>query len=176
MSQGSSFPGGMLHMNIQDDWDYGRDVNTMGGMSGAMAAAVLNFTSCGIPLLYNGMEVANNTGGTNPHTQINWNFGTLFDEFYTQIIALRKSHPVLQQGGTVWRTNSAPGQVVTYSRTGGEEILVEINYSNSQTSGTISGLPTGWTEVTPVGGPGGQSHTAPPNFSLKPKDFAIFKH
>lgn len=175
-AQANQFPVGMMHMNIQDDWDYARDVNVLNGMAGAMDAAVMNFTISGIPLLYNGMEVANNAGGVNTHAKINWNFGTPFPQFYSQLIALRQSHPVLQQGGTVWRANSASGQVLTYSRTGGEELLIEINESGSAVGGTISGLPTGWTEVTPSGAPGGQSHTSPPNFSLQAHDFAIFKH
>ena len=81
----------------------------------------------------------------------------------------------LQQGTLTWLTNSS-AQVATYDRTGGgNEYIVEINTNGTAASGTITG-PTGtWTDVTPVGSPGGTSHVAPPSFSLAAYDFAIFK-
>src|SRR3569833_3144454 len=90
----SSFtsPAGMLHMNMQDNWDFfntanntARDVNMLGGYPQALAAAVFNCTISGVPLIYNGMEVANSNGGVNPHALINWT-GTnsdIFRTFYT---------------------------------------------------------------------------------------------
>lgn len=175
-------PTGMLHMNIQDDWDLAnRDVVTLGGYPQAMAAAVFNFTTSGVPLVYNGMEVANNNGGNNPHTQINWNGSEAytFTTFYQQLIALRNnSNGALQQGTTTWVTNSS-SSVSSYDRTGGgSEYLVEINTSSSAQSGTISPPAGGaWIEVTPAGAPGGQSHENPGtgDFSLQGYDFAIFQ-
>jgi len=177
-TSGYTSPAGMMRMNIQDDWDLDRDIVTLGGYPQAMAAAVFNFTIDGVPLVYNGMETANNSGGVNPHSQVNWS-GTnsaAFTTFYTQMIALRNnSGGALQQGTLTWLTNSSAA-VATYDRTGGgNEYIVEINTNGSAASGTITG-PTGtWTEVTPAGAPGGQSHVAPPSFNLAPYDFAIFK-
>ena len=177
-TSGFTSPAGMMRMNIQDDWDLDRDIVTLGGYPQAMAAAVFNFTIDGVPLVYNGMEAANNSGGVNPHIQVNWT-GTnsaQFNTFYTQMIALRNgSGGALQQGTLTWLTNSS-AQVVTYDRTGGgNEYIVEINTNGTAASGTITG-PTGtWTEVTPAGAPGGQTHVAPPSFNLAAYDFAIFK-
>ena len=172
-------PAGMKHMNIQDDWDLDRDVVKYGGNAQAMAAAAFDFTIDGIPLLYNGMEAANNNGGVNSHTQINWSgsAATTFATFYTRLLALRNgSAGALQQGGTTWVTNSAPSQVSSYYRgSSGNEYLVEINTAAGTVTGTLSPPGSGtWTDVTPPGAPGGTTHTAPPNFSLQGYDFAIF--
>lgn len=172
----NNFPANTLHMAMQDNWDKERDVNKL-GLAGAKAAAVFNFTINGVPLLYNGMEAMNNTGGVNSHSQINWGALSTYTPFYQQLIALRANHYALTQGTLAWLSNSAPGQVLTYDRVAnGEEFVVTINSSNSAVSGTInvsSGQP--WTEMTPTGAPGGQAHTAPTGFNLQPKDFAIFQ-
>jgi len=172
-------PAGMLHMNIGDDWDTDRDVITYGGYPQAMAAATFNFTIDGVPLMYNGMEVANNNGGINSHTQINWGGAnsTQFTNFYNQLLALRNgSGGALQQGTLTWVTNSSAA-VTSYDRTGGgNEYLVEINTNGGAVSGTISPPAGGaWVDVTPVGSPGGQAHTLPPNMNLTGYDFAVFK-
>jgi len=172
-------PAGMLQMNVADDWDLDRDVVTLGGYPQAMAAAVWDFTITGVPLMYNGMEVANNNGGVNPHTLINWNGpnATQFTNFYSQLLALRNgSGSALQQGTLTWVTNSSAA-VASYDRTGGgNEYLIEINTNSGVATGTISPLAGGaWIEVTPVGAPGGQSHPQPPNITLQGYDFTIFQ-
>jgi glycosidase len=176
-------PAGMLHMNIQDDWDLtNRDVVTLGGYSQAMAAAVFDCTTSGVPLIYNGMEVANNNGGNNPHTQINWNGSNAyaFQTFYQQLLTLRNnSAGALQQGTTTWVTNSSNNAISTYDRSGGgQEYLIEINTTANSFSGTVSPPAGGaWIEVTPPGAPGGQNHVNPGtgNLSLQGWDFAIFQ-
>ena len=175
-------PAAMLEMNIQDDWDMvNRDNIVLGGYAQAMAAAVWDFTITGVPLMYNGMEVANTNGGDNSHTQIDWT-GTdsaAFTTFYTQLLALRNgSGGALQQGTMTFETCSSSA-VTAYDRTGGgNEYFIEINTNGSTASGTVSS-PSGatWTEVTPAGAPGGTSHELPStgSFSLQAYDFAIFK-
>jgi len=179
MRQVNEYPPDMKHMSIQDDWDTPRDVNTFGGPAGAQAAAVFNFTQTGVPLVYNGMEIGNAAGGTNPHAPIDWNSGTPgFPAFYRQLIALRRSSPALRQGAMTWLLNSVPSQVLTYTRAGGgQEFLVEVNCSAAPASGTVQ-APAGskWTEVRLAGTQqGGRAHTAPARFTLQPKEFAIFK-
>ena len=173
-------PAGMMHMNIQDDWDDARDVNVLGGAAQAMAAACWDFTISGVPLLYNGMEVGNNTGGTDSHTQINWNGGgaATFTALYTGLLSLRNnSGGALQQGTTTFETNSSAA-VITYYRTGtNNQYYIEINTNGNTVTGTCN-CPSGaaWTDVSPTGSPGGKSHELPStgDFSLKPYDFAIF--
>jgi cyclomaltodextrinase len=175
-SEVSNYPAGTLHMAMQDNWDNQRDVNLL-GLAGAKAAAFFNFTLNGAPLLYNGMEAMNNTGGTDSHTQINWSGLSTYQPFYQQLIALRYNHYALTQGKLTWLTNSASGQLLTYDRVAnGEQFVMEVNFSNVAVSGTINVTSNqAWTEMTPVGAPGGQAHTVPSNFYLQPKDFAIFQ-
>lgn len=175
-SEISNFPAGTLHLAMQDNWDYARDVNVL-GLAGAKAAAAFNFTINGVPLLYNGMEAMNNAGGVNSHTQINWGGLSTFTPFYQQLIALRTNHYALQQGSLNWLGNSASGQVLTYSRAAsGEEFVVTINLGGGASSGSINvSGGQAWTEMTPTGAPGGQAHTVPPNFYLQAKDFAVFQ-
>lgn len=174
-------PATMLHMNIQDDWDVSnRDNIVLGGYSQAMAAAAWDFTVSGVPLMYNGMEVANNNGGQNSHTQIDWtgsNAGK-FTTFYTQLLALRNgSGGALQQGSTSFISTSSAA-VICYKRTGGgNTYLIEINTNGGTASGTLASQTGPWTDVTPAGAPGGTGHKLPSTgtFSLQGYDFAIFK-
>ncbi|RYZ63683.1 MAG: hypothetical protein EOP08_10485, partial [Proteobacteria bacterium] len=66
-SQTSGYPAGMLHMNLLQTWDYDQPTKLFGGAAGAMAAATVNFTLNGTPLVYNGEEVANNNSSVNSH-------------------------------------------------------------------------------------------------------------
>lgn len=173
-------PATMLHMNVQDDWDYAnRDNVTLGGFAQAMAAGVWDFTISGVPLMYNGMEVANTNGGQNSHTQIDWtgSEASTFTTFYTQLLALRNSGPALQQGSTSFISTSSSA-VIAYERTSGSvSYLIEINTNGGSASGTLTAQSGTWTEVTPAGAPGGKSHELPStgDFSLKGYDFAIFQ-
>ena len=168
-------------MTILQNWDLTQDFQLYGGTSGTMAAAVFNFTIDGVPLIWNGQEVGNNNSGNNTHNVINWtgSNASTFTQFYTSLIALRSGNTALQQGSLTWVTNTRPNQVISYDRSDiNGEFLIEINFSGTQTTGSLSNLPAGaatWTEVTPPGAPGGLNHTAPPYFTLAPHDFAIFR-
>lgn len=176
-SQVRDFPAGMTHMSVQDDWDTPRDVNAFGGPAGAMAVAAFNFTNTGVPLVYNGMEIGNTAGTTNPHAPINWQGGDpRFPGFYRQLIALRLHNPAFTSGQMAWLPNSAPAQLLTYMRAGGgSEFLMEINLTPTAAQGKITApLGSGWKEVPLAGA---QIGTAPalPQVSLPPKSFAIFR-
>lgn len=173
-------PPGMMHLNIQDDWDFNRDVITYGGNAQAIAASVYNLTINGAPLIYNGMEVGNSNGGVNSHAQINWNGPNArqFSTFYSQLLALRNhSRGALQQGPTIWLKNSAPGKVASYCRgTGDNMYLVEINTSAGPVQGTLAAVPPGnWKDVTPDAAPGRRLHAAPSKFALIGYDFAVYR-
>lgn len=178
-NQESGWPAGMLHMSLTQDWDLGDDLQIYGGVPNTLDAAVFNYTIDGIPLLFNGEEVGNSASGVNTHTAINWSSSnaSTFTPFYTQLIALRNANPALQQGTVTWETNSASAQVATYLRSiGSAQFLIEINFSNSNISGTVD-VPAGnsWTDVTPSGSPGGKNHAQPGTLALQPYDFAIFQ-
>ena len=169
-------PKGMMHLNVQDDWDFDRDVVVYGGAAQAMAAAVYNLTADGVPLVYNGMEVGNANGGVNSHTQIDWegrNAAT-FEPLYRQLLALRNhSNGALQQGPTQWLTNSAAHDVSTYLRGApGNQYLIEINTADAPVSGTVNGVPSGrWVDVTPRDDHGSG---VPAAYSLPAYGFAIY--
>ncbi len=177
-SQVTDFPAGMTHMSVQDDWDTPRDVNSFGGPAGAMAVAVFNFTNTGVPLIYNGMEIGNAAGATNAHAPINWAGGNpRFPGFYQSLIALRRENPAFTQGAMRWLPNSAPGQVLTYTRTGGgSEFLVEINLTSTPARAKIdAALGSGWTQVPLAGTQAGVAPAALPQVSLPPKSFALYR-
>ncbi len=177
-SQVRDFPADMTHMSVQDDWDTPRDVNSFGGPAGAMAVAVFNFTNTGVPLLYNGMEIGNAAGKTNPHAPINWQGGDpRFPGFYRQLIALRLHNPAFTQGAMAWLPNSAPAQLLSYARAGGgSEFLVEINLTSTPARGKINAaLGSGWTQVPLAGAQSGVAPALLPQVSLPAKSFAIFR-
>ena len=173
--QTDEFPPGMQHLSLQDNWDTPRDVSAFGGAAGARAAAVFNFTFTGVPLLYNGMEIGNAGGGVNPHGPINWTGGDpRFPAFYKQLLALRRGSPALHSGTLTWLPNSAPSQLLTYTRSGGgTEFLIAINLSSGAVHSTLTApVGIGWKEVLL---PGGAAHTALPQIVMPPQSFAIFQ-
>ena len=153
-SQVADFPAGMQHMSVQDDWDTPRDINSFGGPSGAQAVAAFNFTNTGIPLMYNGMEVGNAAGARNPHAPIVWKSGDpRFAAFYKSLIALRHSSPAFTTGTMTWLPNTAPHQLLSYTRSGGgAEFLVTVNPTPTPVSGKISAAVGGGWKPVPVAG------------------------
>jgi glycosidase len=166
-------------MTLLQDWDLDEDLTLYGGAPHTMAAATFNFTIDGIPMLFNGEEVGNDRSGVNTHTPIDWTGpnAASFAPFYASLLALRNGNPALQQGAVEWITNSAPDSVVSYTRRNSDStFLVVINFGSGAVGGTLTGLDSGqWTDVSPVGSPGGTSHVQPPAFSLAAYDFAVFR-
>lgn len=177
-SQVTDFPTGMQHMSVQDDWDTPRDINSFGGKTGAQAVAVFNFTNTGIPLLYNGMEVGNAAGTTNPHAPIVWaNGDPSFTTFYHSLITLRHQNPALTQGVMTWLPNSLPKQLLSYTRAGGgSEFLITINPTGTPLSGKITAtLGTGWKAVSVAGAEASASFSALPSVALPPRSFTVYR-
>lgn len=151
--QSSLFPRGALHMRMSDDHDELRAV-TRYGYPGAIAASALMFTLDGTPLIYNGMEVGDSTQSSDPALfepqKIFWDAAKWHPEypkFYAEMIEMRRSHPALQQGATIWLRNSDEQHVVTYLRRAGkDEFLIAVNLSNSPFRGSVEA--TGdWKEI-----------------------------
>jgi len=179
MAQKSGYPTTMRHVTLLQDWDLGEDLQIYGGVANTLVAATFAFTIDGVPMLFAGEEVANDASGVNTHTVIDWTSSnaTSFSAFYESLLALRNGNPALQQGGVSWVSNTAGGSVVTYARTDGTStFLVALNFSASSVSGTVSApSASGWSDVSPVGSPGGTNHAMPPQVSLAPYDFAVFR-
>ncbi len=178
MSQVSDFPAGMQHMSVQDDWDTPRDINSFGGKAGAQAVAVFNFTNTGIPLLYNGMEIGNAAGATNPHAPIVWASGDPnFTTFYRSLIVLRHGNPAFTTGTMTWMPNTAPKQLLSYTRAGGgSEFLITINPTATAASGKIrAAMGSGWKAVPIAGAEAKAPASAVPSVSLPPRSFAVYR-
>ena len=178
--QRARFPKGSLHMMISDDHDEQRALVRYGAR-GALAASALMFTLDGVPLLYNGMEVADATPSAAPalfdSVKVYWKSGEMrpeFKRFYAFMIPFREQHPALWQGELRWLHNADEQHVLSYERrVAGEDVLVVINFSNAPFRGTVDVSGDGWREVDEQA-----SHNEPatlPAMSLEPFGFRIFE-
>jgi glycosidase len=173
---------GALEMRFSDDHDEKRAIARF-GERGALAASTLVFTMDGVPLLYNGMEVGDTTESTAPalfeKMPVFWGISekrSNFLPFYKQLIALRRSHPALQQGETEWVRNGAQDRVLTYFRRGGgEEYFVAINCSSQPFAG-VADVPAGhYEDVTPGLSEGERKKITLPALVLPAWDFHIYR-
>ncbi len=173
---------GVMEMRFSDDHDEKRAIVRF-GERGALAASTLVFTTDGVPLLYNGMEVGDTTESTAPalfeNLKVFWGIGekrSNFLPFYKQLIALRRAHPALQQGETEWVQNGAPDRVLTFFRRGGgEEYFVAINCSSQPFSG-VAAAPNGdYEDVTPGEDEAARKKITLPALTLGAWDFRIYR-
>ena len=173
------FPKGALEMRFSDNHDEKRAIARF-GERGALAVSALVFTSDGVPMIYNGMEVGDTTESGSPalfeNLPVFWGIGDRrpeFLKFYRQMIQLRRAHPALQQGETDWVKNSAPDRVLTYiRRAGAESFLVAINLSNQPFMGVVDAAGN-FADETPGAGPARPS--ALPALSLGAWEFRILR-
>jgi len=116
------------------------------------AATLLNFTIDGIPFIYNGEEIADNSkhyifanrdfGGKHV---INWALactekGSARLNFFKNLIAMRHEIDALQFGGTRWLASDKPNELLAFTReTEDQTVLVAINTTNSVLEATIQG-------------------------------------
>ena len=178
--QRALFPKGALHMRVSDDHDELR-ATTRYGYPGSIAASALLFTLDGVPLIYNGMEVGDATQSRDPALfepqKIFWQSALWHPDdpkFYTAMDALRKAHPALQQGETVWLHNSDEQHVVSYLRRAGtEEFLVVVNLSNTPFRGTVESEGRRWNAVQLPLSPAGPA--ALPFVALDAFGFRVFR-
>lgn len=151
------YPKGALRMHLSDDHEEKRAIARF-GERGTLAASAIVFTMNGVPLLYNGMEVGDTAESRAPalfeRFPVFWGMVEIrpeFPRFYQELIALRKSHPALQQGETEWVRNAEPDRVLSYIRRGnGEEFLVIVNCTNRPFLGLVDAAGT-YRDVTPLG-------------------------
>jgi cyclomaltodextrinase len=147
------FPKHSVHMRMFDDHDEQRALARY-GVGGSLAAAALIFTSDGVPMIYNGMEVSDPTESGAPALfeplKIWWQAGEMRPEFfmfYNFMIHYRERQPALLHGETVWLHNSEEAHIVSFlRRTADEEFLITINLSNIPFRGTVEASDA-WEEV-----------------------------
>ena len=153
-----NFPRGSLHLRFSDNHDEKRAIARFGEPA-ALAAQALVFTMDGIPLVYNGMEIGDTGESGGPalteRVPVFWPIVERrpeFQKFYRSMIALRREHPALRRGETLWVNSSAPDRVVSFVRRGaGEDVLVTVNLSSQPWAGTVD-APAGppFVEITPA--------------------------
>ncbi len=124
-----AMPEGALELRFSDNHDEKRAIARF-GERGALAASVLVFMLDGIPLLYNGQEVADTAESGAPalfeRVSISWDKGDC-RAFYRQLIALRRAHSALQQGPVEWLDGPDSDRVTRFAR---GAFTVTINCSN----------------------------------------------
>ena len=124
------------HDTSTDDWYNRRE--KVWGFDGSNAVFVHLFTMYGIPLIYNGQEVADTARhsifGKAP---IDWSnseklVGKLRFSLLQKLCEMRKNEKVWTKGDIAWLSNNQPQSVLSYSRVlGNEKTTVIINLSKT---------------------------------------------
>lgn len=169
------------HARFLETWDLDQDLKIYGGLAGARAAATTMFLLDGVPVLWNGEEVGNDSAGPDSPNLIHWDSPNAAEwtSFYQSLFALRAGQSALSHGVTEWVENDAPNAVASFTRTeskgdGASTALVVVNFTEGPVTGTLSAPSGAWRDVSPAPSPGGTHHSLPPAFSLIAHDFAVF--
>jgi glycosidase len=188
-----SFPRGTLHLRFSDNHDERRAIARF-GEQGALAATALVLTMDGVPLVYNGMEAGDTTESGGPalteRLPIFWAGAErrpAFPKAFRGLIDLRRTHPALRRGETLWVPSSSPERVVSFVRRDGkDDVLVTVNLSSQPWTGTVEPPEGGpFVEITPdvplPQQPGGATPPRParavelPSLALDSWGFRIFQ-
>ncbi len=131
------FPKGSLRMRFTSNhdetaWD-APDVVKFGA-DGAELAAVLVNTIPGVPLLYNGQEVANNRNlPLFESLPIDWTKNRGVHDFYAKLFDLRRQHPALRRGEFLSVPVSQEERSFAFVRKlGSDMVLVVLNFSEDK--------------------------------------------
>lgn len=125
-------------------WD-GPPQNLMGGQAGATAAFLLAAYNRGVPLIYNGQEIALNYALTFPFTKekIAWNPNKPVTDEYVKLIKLRNQSEAIRRGALTSYSN--PDVSAFMKKTEREKVLVLVNIRNRPVRFT---LPPEWANAT----------------------------
>jgi glycosidase len=137
------FADGALHLRFTDHHNMPRAVSRY-SLNGALAAQTLMLTLDGVPLFYNGMEVGDATESCDPalfeKMPVFWHPGgrpPLFD-IYRDLIKLRKQHDAFLNDRVTWLTNSAPAELISFTRQDArDQYLVFINLSSRPIAASV---------------------------------------
>ena len=131
---------GARFIRYTDNHDLANDMHrpeVMFSERGAHAMSVIDFTLDGVPFLYNGQEIGDNSRHS-IFTQwpVQWEAACLPKSkatlaFYKKLCHLRRNEAALHAGEVVWVDHDRPDAVVAFlRRSGEEEILSVVNLSN----------------------------------------------
>jgi len=175
-------PPGALRLRFSDNHDERRAASRLGERA-ALAAAALNFTLDGIPLLYNGQEIGDTAESGAPalfeRLPIFWGMESRRPDvrpFFRDLIALRAASPALRRGSVEWLDSDDPARVLSYVRRAeGQELLIALNFSNRPFGGAVSAPGQGWTERAWRAGAAPADGASPARLVLRPWELRVFE-
>ena len=184
------YPRGALRLRFSDNHDQLRATGQF-GLPAAMAASALMYTLDGVPLLYNGMEVGDNTESAAPalfeKAPIDWGMAERRPQvtpYYRALAELRRTHAAFTRGAVRWLGNDDEQRVLSFERAGaGETLVVVLNLSSQPYVGTVKTDPGKYRDITPnlrnTASPAGKKSNAPadrelPAVALGPWEFRVF--
>jgi len=152
----ASYPRGALRLRFSDNHDQLRATGQF-GLPAALAASALMYTLDGVPLLYNGMEVGDNTESAAPalfeRVPIEWNMAERrppVGAYYRALAQLRRAHPALTRGAVQWLPNGDERRVLSFERAGADETLVVVvNLSSQPYAGVVNAGQGQYRDITP---------------------------
>ena len=144
----AKYPRGALRLRFSDNHDQLRATGQF-GLPAALAASALMFTLDGVPLLYNGMEVGDNTESAAPalfeKAPIDWGMAERRPQvtpYYRALAQLRRAHPAFTRGAVRWLGNGDEQRVLSFERAGaGESLVVVVNLSSQPYAGIVKTEP-----------------------------------
>ena len=184
------YPRGALRLRFSDNHDQLRATGQF-GLPAALAASGLMFTLDGVPLLYNGMEVGDNTESAAPalfeKSPIDWGMAERRPQvtpYYRALAQLRRAHPAFTRGAVRWLGNDDEQRVLSFERAGaGETLVVVVNLSSQPYAGVLKTEPGKYRDITPewrAAAPPSQAKAKEPPVrdlpavALGPWDFKVF--
>ena len=148
----------------------GTPLDLLGGKSGSLAAFVIAATMKGVPMIYNGQEVACpvKLNFFNNSTTIDWTINPDVTSAYKKILAFRNGSDALRQGDLV---SYSSGDVCVFTKTyNGAKVLVIVNLRNAggtySTPSVLTG--TAWKDAFD-----GSSYTMTASIALQPYEYRI---
>ncbi|MBI4811415.1 MAG: alpha-glucosidase C-terminal domain-containing protein [Ignavibacteriales bacterium] len=133
----SEFPANSLRLRFNTNHDknvWDAPAIEKFGFDGLKLTSVLINTIPGIPLLYNGEEVANDKRlNLFDKVEIDWNRPRTMDSLHKILFKLRKDNVALSRGKFVKIPTSNDNEVYTFFRVDGDnKIIVALNFSNEK--------------------------------------------
>jgi glycosidase len=148
----------------------GTPLDLLGGRSGSLAAFVVAATMKGVPMIYNGQEVACpvKLNFFNNSTTIDWTINPDVTATYKKILSFRNGSEAIRQGDLSSYNNT---DVCVFTKSyNGVKALVVVNLRNTALSYSSPAALTGtsWKDVFD-----GSSFTMPAQISLQPYEYRI---
>ena len=180
----ADWPNGFRFIRYTDNHDISNDdyenrQEKRWGDTACRALLTLCFTLDGVPMLYNGQEIAedgrHSIFGNFPidWSRANTEQGRERFAFVQSLARLRQAHPALRRGGIEWLDNGADEKVLSFLRAADEEtLLVLINLKNAEAQGEAA-APGTWENL--FGDGSAAAAEGKVRFTLAQYGFAVFR-